>query len=162
MKNTLLKIATVLVLGISIFSCSPEDGKDGIAGTAGTNGTNGTNSNVNVISTPWTIRTFTGSGSNWNVSYPLSQITQDNLDSGVLLTYKKTGTDIFQVSNTVTPYFWVYYSLGEIAMESSINQSGSYRHIIILRAGSAFERNVNTDYTKMSYQEICAKFNIPE
>lgn len=39
-KNTLLKIASVLFLGMVIISCSPEDGKDGI------NGTNGTNASV--------------------------------------------------------------------------------------------------------------------
>ena len=45
-KNSIFKIATILILVISIISCSPEDGKPGIQGAAGTNGTNGTNATV--------------------------------------------------------------------------------------------------------------------
>ena len=48
MKNSILKIATILAVGLSILSCSKdgEPGKDGLNGTngiAGTSGTNGTN-----------------------------------------------------------------------------------------------------------------------
>ncbi len=172
MNTTIKNFSKVLLVAITIFSmsmissCSKDgvNGTNGIDGATGQAGTNGTNSNINVISTPWTARTFTGSGSNWNAQFAIPQITADILASGLLLTYKKgvTGETIL-VANQVSPYFWVYYLVGNIEMESSTNQSAQYRHIFIPRAASAFERTVvPVNYSKMTYHEICTKFNIPE
>ena len=158
MKNTFLKIATILILTISIFSCSPEDGKDGI------NGTNGIGSDLEYYATTWATRNFVGSGTTWYSTISIPVITQQVLDKGVILTFKKTATDeVVEVSNTTTPYFWIFHLLGNIDFESSSNQTGTYRHIILVpTVPTGVSRLRKTDYTKMSYQEICAKFNIPE
>jgi hypothetical protein len=163
MKTKISKIATIIAIGVSIISCSPEDGKDGAPGLAGTNGIDGTNSNVNVISRPWRNVLFTGSGTNWDATIAELLLIQSVLDTGLVLIYSKNSTgDIFMTSNTVTPYFWTYINVGVIAIESSTNKSGQYRVIIIPRASSSLERRSQSDYSKMSYQEVCKKFNIPE
>ncbi len=172
MNTTIKKFSKVLLIAITIFSmtiissCSKdgEPGATGKDGLNGTNGTNGTNSNINIISTPWTTRIFTGSGSSWNSQFAVPQITADIMATGLLLTFKKgiTGETI-QVSNQVSPYFWIYYLVGNIEIEASTNQSAQYRHIFIPRAASAFERTaVSENYSKMSYHEICTKFNLQE
>ncbi|UII79151.1 hypothetical protein [Flagellimonas sp. CMM7] len=52
MKKTLIKRVSVLVVVlISIMSCSPEDGADGTNGTNGTNGSNGTDGLNSLITT---------------------------------------------------------------------------------------------------------------
>ncbi len=175
MNTTIKNFSKVLLLAITIFSmtiissCSKDgvDGKNGIdgaTGQAGTNGTNGTNSNVNVISTPWTNRIFAGSGSNWGITYPVPAITADIIATGLTLTFKRTEEGVMiQATNTTTPYFWIYYLVGNVEIDATTNQSGFYRNIIIPRAGSSLERGVSKpDYSRISYHEICTKFNIPE
>jgi hypothetical protein len=172
MNTTIKNFSKVLLLAITIFSmsiissCSKdgEPGAPGKDGVNGTNGTNGTNANVNVISSQWTLRTFTGSGSSWQVAFAMPQITTEIINTGLLLTFRKGITgEAIQVSNQVTPYFWVYYLPGNIELEASSNQSAEYRHIFIPRASSSLERGLGTlNYSKMSYHEVCAKFNIEE
>ena len=175
MKTIIKKISKVLLLAITIFSisiissCSPEDGKDGVNGTNGvdgingTNGTNGTSSNVNVISTPWTTRTFSGSGTSWTVSFSVPQITASVLSSGLLLTYRKVDTgETVQVTNQVSPYFWIYYMVGTIEFDATTNQTAQYRHIIISSVTSAFSKKTQPNYSKMSYHEVCTLLDIQE
>lgn len=160
-------LMAITILTMSIISSCNKDGEAGPAGTNGSNGINGTNGidgNVNIRTTPWSTRTFTGSGSNWQITFAMPQITQIEVDSGLLLTYRKGAAgEAIQVFNSTTPYFIIYYYSGNISMESSSNQSGMYRHIILPPFFPAGTRGVSKpDYSKMSYHEICTKFNIPE
>ena len=162
-KNSILKIATTLVFILAIMSCSPKDGAVGPAGPAGPTGANGTNSNVNVFSSPWATRTFTGSGTNWTTTYAMPQINEQTLQSGLILTFKKTDLgETIQVTNTITPYFFIFYFLGNVQIGASSNQTGMYRNIIIPSQDCSTCRNTNSDYSIMSYKEICTKFNILE
>ncbi|NNE77968.1 MAG: hypothetical protein HKN31_12960, partial [Pricia sp.] len=109
----------------------------------------------------------------WNMYAP--ELTQKIHDSGVILVYARLGTLIYSIPNT-------FFSLNEhwefrlldindtlIAIRvNSINGgnignpylSGDFRYVLI-PGGVAASAKSSVDYTKMSYEEIADRFNIP-
>ncbi|MFC5196480.1 hypothetical protein ACFPH8_14155 [Bizionia hallyeonensis] len=170
------------------FSCSPEDGNDGAVGPAGPAGANGQDGNANVISSGWVEY----DESNWSALtsefgieyryYPLSvsTITQDIVDDGMVLVYNR-----FVISNT--PASMLPYSGnitgGEQQLSFEINPntltikmknvSGSgdpdtfggpgvaeYRYIIVPSNNTG--KMKNTDFSKMTYEEVMSHFGLEE
>ncbi|MFC6877042.1 hypothetical protein ACFQZF_11160 [Flavobacterium myungsuense] len=95
MKNLFKKIA-ILSIAMMVFGCS-EDGATGANGANGINGTNGTNgndgnanvfgaTNVTTTSASWTP---SGSGTFWNTTIQIPEITQAVYDKGNVSVFKK-------------------------------------------------------------------------
>lgn len=97
-KTNLLKMKYVLLALIVIFSpsCTGDDGEmgpPGISGINGTNGVDGEDGNANVMSSDWfrppTYNLSTGFGDIKLLDHdePASEITQEIIDTGVVLVY---------------------------------------------------------------------------
>ncbi|MEE9350048.1 MAG: hypothetical protein V3U80_08380 [Flavobacteriaceae bacterium] len=78
----------VLLLSISIISCS---GDDGSVGPVGANGTNGTDGNANVQT--YTFDVSAEIGFQWSINTP--QLTNDILDNDGILTYLKNNNNLY-------------------------------------------------------------------
>jgi hypothetical protein len=165
MKTKIKNLSKVLLVAITIFSifmitsCSKDgqNGKDGVPGT------------VNVYYSPWASRTFTGSGISWQTDYEAPQITQEILDKGTVLCYLKQDAYVAPIPFYYPQRIEVYYEINRIIHYASFNPPFQFRYIVIPGGTSNLAgRNANNittnpiDYSKMSYHQICVKFNIPE
>ena len=195
MKNSILKIATILVFGMAIMSCSKdgEPGKDGANGTngiAGTNGTNGQTGTANVMYSNWINQ-------NWNFTdvpkYKEMRIVDNRISTtflnngGIVLGFFRFQENVvFQLpytstsQNNIRAFYPVFFATnGEIrfAINSTdgtdlenIELTGGassfnaqYKYVLIPGGVNIVNRGITTpNYSKMSYKEICTKFNIPE
>lgn len=170
-----LKLSTVVVLSIFIFSCEGEDGAVGPAGAQGEQGQQGEQGETgtaNVIYSDWItvfpdptiilpIGTFDAPG-----------LTQEIRDTGVVLVYGQselTGTGTVtaipsesggQIYTTNIGASSITIIVEKPASESVFLPRARY---VIIPGGVAADKNAaGIDYTKMSYEEIKALFDIPE
>ncbi len=162
MKNLRNTISNVLLIAFTILltiSCSGDDGKDGTNGETGT---------ANVISTPWVQRNFSPSASSlfFSSANDIPQFTTSIIESGTILTYRKLNTEgtiqvvPLQVSTT---FISIEYNIGGFFAFSSFDADAQYRHIIIPAGVNIVGRGISKpNYNKMTYQEICTMFNIPQ
>ena len=188
MKKTFLKIATILVISLTTLSCSKEGaaGKDGSNGTNGTNGTNGQTGTANVIYSNWINQNWNSSDlptSKW-MSIPEARITSTFFDNGgsILMFYRFQTSTIYpmpyQETNWKVIRKFVVFVPGFISarLESTApqpipNDANTYTEgltvpqfkYVLIPGGVPANRGTNSpEYNKMSYHEICTKFNIPE
>lgn len=179
MKN-FKTIFTLLIITLTTISCSGDDGNDGTNGVDGTQGPAGT---ANVIYSAWmnapagTPETIDGtSGLSTSIAAP--ELSADILAKGTILVYLSfgTGTNIFTLpytstaggaTNTIT----AIASLNNIKLfrfkhandgtTVALPASLSWRYILIPGgAAAATSKTAKVDYSKMSYEEVCAHFNI--
>jgi len=126
----------VLFLGLAISSC---EGPEGPAGPAGTDGTDG---NANVISSDWFAATWTVPSTSAAFTHTAPEITQDVLDTGVIMVYMKTSGHVYALpisfmgdSNPKEYNFWADPGSVRIwfTAESSYSPSSSkrFRYVII-------------------------------
>ena len=161
----LTKILMIAVIAI-MASCS----KEGPQGPAGTNGTNGTDGNANVMYSDWFDAGAWTLSTSGNEKYyfdrPETKITQAILDSGVVLAYTKLTGDGSNVralpANTATSTFWNYIlTVGNIRFTTNTGGSPSidnkFRYVIIL---STTHLRLAKPLKDMSYEEVCAAYNI--
>jgi hypothetical protein len=155
-RTKTIALATFCIVFLSLFtvSCSkPENGKDGAAGTA------------NVFYSNWAPVTFTGSGTLFgDILAP--KLTQDILDRGIILIYFKiSGSSIASVptSNSLG-YITSALSVGNISLKTTYNllSSTDFRYIIIPGGVSISGKMLQTDYSKMSYSQVCQSLQITE
>lgn len=155
--NTIL-FATIFLVITSLFTISctkPENGKDGVAGTTGT---------ANVFYSNWAPIAFTGVPLSGSIIAP--KITQDVLDRGAVMVYYKDGSGIavFVPISFNSGYAIYTLTLGNIFIQTnygSLSNAG-WRYIIIPGGVSVNGRMMQTNYSKMSYSEVCRSLNIPE
>lgn len=184
MKNVFLKNLGKLLIVITLFtSCSPEDGKDGEQGPAGT---------ANVMYSDWMNQNWNLIDNPTSKSMVVveNRITNDFVSNGgfVLGFFKTYGNTInslpyqnnieknergfiFGINSTAGTgesgvYFTIQSTDGTTLTSSEVNGSTpnynpQYRYILI-PGGVNISAKSSNDYTKMSYQEICKHFNIPE
>ncbi|MGB1308107.1 MAG: hypothetical protein ACPG6B_04305 [Oceanihabitans sp.] len=166
----------VLALFVAFsFACSSEDGEDGAtgpAGPAGPAGTNGTDGNANVISSDWITATYVldfPQRRSFTMTTP--EITQDVLDNSAILFYGRTSLDEVWAVPVSFPFLNQNYSYYTSTPGSVIllcdSMDGSdittspyfidYRYVIIPPNGSG---KMNTDFSKMSYEEVVDYFNL--
>jgi hypothetical protein len=158
--KSLTKILSALML-VFLMSCS-KDGETGPQGPAGIDG------NANVLYSDWFLSgTWSGSSGNYNFNKAATAITQTVLDQGVVLAYAKLTADGSNVrplpATTSGPTFWNFIlTVGNINFTSSLNSSPStnneYRYIVI-PATTALR--LQKPVTEMTYNEVCAFYNIP-
>ncbi|WP_343589462.1 hypothetical protein [Flavobacterium sp.] len=187
--KTIFTILLLLISMISCSSDDGTDGVNGTNGTNGVDGTPGATGaqgpagTANVIYSGWinapagTPETIDGtSGLSTTITAP--QLTTDIMAKGTILVYLSfgSGTNIFTLpytstaggsTNTIT----AIASVGTIklfrfkhandgttvALPASLN----WRYILIPGGAAATtSKMAKQDYSKMSYKEVCAAFNI--
>jgi hypothetical protein len=189
--KVLLMAVTIFSMAI-ISSCSKdgEPGKDGSPGVNGTNGQTGTANVIYSpwINQNWNSEDFSTS-KRMSVSEP--KLTYEFIQSGTVLgffrmrqnsyfdlpyelgltfNFKRTYTAFTSNQGSPNPgtiFFYIFSTNGTTlsneALNGTVGDNPQYRYIMIPGGVSTAGRITKPeDYTKMSYQEICTKFNIPE
>lgn len=190
--NVMKHLFCVLCVSILFIGCSAEDGNDGamgpqgIDGTDGVDGTDGSDGETgtaNVIYSDWIASDFadpiTDDFDQWEIFAP--ELTQEIHDTGVILVYARVGTLIYPIPVTFFSTIrenWNFRLLDIndtlIAIRVNSTDGGvigtpflneDFRYIIIpggTTASTDDGRSATINYSKMSYEEIIAHFNIPE
>ena len=172
-------IFTLLLVSIFTISCSSDDGSDGINGVDGKQGPSGT---ANVIYSAWltapvaAAETVDGT-SGMSTSLVVPELTDDILSKGTVLVYVSFGSGTFSLPYTSTAGGFVntitaISTLKKIklfrfrhdqAATVNIPTSLSWRYILIPGGvAAATSKMAKVDYSKMSYEEVCAHFNIQQ
>jgi len=170
-------IFALFVLVFFVASCSSDEGADGVNGVDGQAGPAGT---ANVIYSAWitapaaVAETVDGT-SGMSTSLVAPQLTDDILSKGTVLVYVSFGSGTFSLPYTSTAGGFVntitaVASLKKIKLfrfrhdqgaTVNIPTSLSWRYILIPGGvAAATSKNVQPDYAKMSYEDVCAHFNI--
>ncbi|QGK75928.1 hypothetical protein [Flavobacterium sp. SLB02] len=173
-------IFTILLVAISTISCSSDDGTDGVNGTDGQAGEKGATGTANVIYSAWltaptaVAETIDGtSGMSTSINAP--QLSEDILAKGTVLVYVSFGSGTYTLPytstaggfvNTITAistakkiklFRFRHDAGGTVNLPTSL----SWRYILIPGGvAAATSKTAKPDYAKMSYQEVCAHFNI--
>jgi len=170
-------IFTLLLVSIFTISCSSDDGTDGINGVDGKQGAAGT---ANVIYSAW-LNAPTAAAETVDGTYGMStsinapELSADILSKGTILVYVSFGSGTFSVpytssaggfTNTIT----AVSSVGKIklfrfrhdqAATVNLPTSLSWRYILIPGGvAAATSKIAKMDYSQMSYEDVCAHFNI--
>ncbi|SHM69451.1 hypothetical protein [Flavobacterium chilense] len=175
--KTLKTIFSLLFVAISAISCSSDDGKDGVDGATGATGPAGT---ANVIYSAWltaptaVAETIDGtSGLSTSINAP--ELSADILAKGTILVYMSFGSGTYTLPytstaggfvNTVTAisslqkiklFRFRHDGVGTVGLPTSL----SWRYILIPGGvAAATSKQTQPDYSKMTYEEVCARFNI--
>ncbi|TCN60846.1 hypothetical protein D0809_02980 [Flavobacterium circumlabens] len=175
--KTLKTIFTLLIVAISTLSCSSDDGTDGVDGLPGADGATGT---ANVIYSAWitaptaVAETIDGtSGMSTSINAP--QLSEDILAKGTILVYMSFGAGNYPLpytstaggfANTITAistakkiklFRFRHDAGGTVNLPTSL----SWRYILIPGGvAAATAKTAQPDYSKMNYEEVCARFNI--
>lgn len=171
---------SIFLLAIFTISCSSDDGTDGVNGVDGAVGATGPAGSANVIYSAWltaptaVAETIDGtSGLSTSIAAP--QLSSDILSKGTILVYVSFGTGTYTVPytstaggfvNTITAISTVqkiklfrfrHDQGGTVGLPTSLN----WRYILIPGgAAAATSKAAKEDYSKMSYEQVCARFNI--
>lgn len=179
MKCNTTFIAAACSLLFLFGSC--KKGDTGPAGATGPAGPTGSTGSANVIYSAWVNVTFTGSGTSWSGQMTAPGVTQDIMDKGVVKSYFKFGTSVYDGNYSNIPTgaaIYQYLSVGFINLRATFAANYPWRYVII-PGGVAGGRLGNTadgdnfvfadgstmkrsDFDKMSYEEVCNRFNIPK
>ncbi|MBF4464512.1 hypothetical protein [Flavobacterium sp. LC2016-12] len=173
-------IFTILLVAISTISCSSDDGTDGTNGVDGQPGAPGATGTANVIYSAW-INAPTAAAENIDGTSGMSttinapELSDEILSKGTILVYVSFGSGTFTVPYTSTAGGFVntitaISTLKKIKLfrfrhdqggTVNIPTSLSWRYILIPGGvGAATAKAAKADYAKMSYEEVCAHFNI--
>jgi len=173
-------IFTILLVAISTISCSSDDGTDGVNGVDGQAGPAGATGTANVIYSAWltaptaVAETIDGtSGMSTSINAP--QLSEDILAKGTILVYVSFGSGTYALPytstaggfvNTITAistakkiklFRFRHDAGGTVNLPTSL----SWRYILIPGGVAATTgKAAKPDYAKMSYEEVCAHFNI--
>ncbi|MEX0275869.1 MAG: hypothetical protein AB3N16_15970 [Flavobacteriaceae bacterium] len=179
-----------LVLIVSLGSCSPEDGEDGATGPQGPQGEQGVQGpqgetgTANVIYSDWIQANYlntnpvpsnvmglaTFSPSELNVANDVVLVYGGNNINGDFeifpLPYLRNGNiyftfGLFSPGETGNLQLQIRpYTLD--GTNASFSYFDYFRYVVIPGGTSTSGKSSSIDYTKMSYKEIIALFNIPE
>ena len=182
LKSTISNVILIAFTISSIISCSGEDGKDGIDGTNGETGT------ANVIYSNWINQNWNNINGDIIKSMMIMEprITSEILNNGFVLGFFRFSdqTVIYNLPfsnngpgvNITRSYLLNLGSISFFAQRyntsipmNELNLNGSatsipqVRYVIVPGGANIAGRlAARPDYSKMSYQEICTMFNIPE
>lgn len=185
----LKSIITIFLLAIFAISCSSDDGTDGVDGINGTNGTDGAagatgaTGTANVIYSAWVnapaaaTETIDGTyGSSTSIDAP--ELSTDILNKGTVLVYMSFSGGVYPLAytstaggsaNTITAIpgskkikLFRFKHSGD-GTTVGIPTTLSWRYILIPGGvPAATAKTAKLDYSKMSYEEVCAHFNIQQ
>lgn len=178
--KTIKAFFSIFLLAISTISCSGDDGANGIDGTNGADGAPGT---ANVIYSAWmtapaaVAETIDGtSGLSTSINAP--ELSADILAKGTILVYVSFGQGTFALPytstaggsvNTITAISTLQkiklFRFKHVADGTTVGLPTTLNWRYILIPGgkvAATAKTAKLDYSKMSYEEVCARFNIQE
>lgn len=191
-NNAFVFFCMIAVLSMVLFtSCKKGDtGPKGDAGAQGNPGAAGPKGTANVVysawmnTNPWVASTTSiGTGkSTFYFDITTTQVTQGIIDSGTVLVYAKfvaetDGSGIakllpsiyYNAGGTATQFRFQHgLLLNKIRIICDVLPSGTphsanqVRYIIIPGGVPASGRMMQPDFAKMSYEEVCRLYNIPE
>ena len=185
MKQNLSTLLLCCSLVFLLSNCKKGDtgpaGATGPAGPTGATGASGPTGTANVIYSAWAAVTFTGSGTSWSGLITAPGVTQAIMDKGVVKTYFQFGTAVYDGTYSNIPTgasIYQYLTVGAINLRATFAANYPWRYVIIpggtaggryssgadndtfvLQDGSTMSR---TALDKMSYQEVCQRFHIPQ
>lgn len=185
MQKTISTLSCFLLFAFLLTSCKKGDtGPAGPAGPTGATGAAGPAGTANVIYSAWADVTFTGSGTSWSATITAPGVTQDIMDKGVVKTYFKYGTSVYDGNYTnllgsgSAVGIYQYLEVGKINLRSNFAANYPWRYVIIppgvaagryandesndrfiLKDGSTISK---MELNGMTYQQLCIRFNIPE
>jgi hypothetical protein len=178
MKTKFSFFALLLASSLLILSSCGEKGPAGRNGIDGQDGIDGVDGNANVIYSPWITPTvWNGQTGDWYFDVSNSAISQDIVESGVILAYVSLPDDIYASAVRPLPAYalgcnWDYLipDYGEIEfLCDALNKPGTanyyFRFVLIpsnIPLKSSAASYTAEDLKKMSYLEVCKKFGIPE
>lgn len=176
-------IFTIFLLAIFTISCSSDDGTDGVDGTNGVDGAPGAPGaagTANVIYSAWltapaaAAETIDGtSGLSTSINAP--ELTSDIVSKGTVLVYMSFGGGVYTLPYTSTAGGYVNTITAITSVQKiklfrfkhvgdgttvGLPTSLSWRYVLIPGGVSATAKAAKLDYSKMSYEEVCARFNI--
>ncbi|MDW8849845.1 hypothetical protein SD960_07050 [Flavobacterium sp. MMLR14_040] len=175
-------IFTLLLVSLFTISCSSDDGTNGTNGVDGQPGATGATGTANVIYSAWltapvaAAETVDGT-SGMSTSLVVPELTDDILSKGTVLVYVSFGSGTFSLPYTSTAGGFVntitaVSTLKKIKLFRFRHDQGgtvnlptslSWRYILIPGGvAAATSKTAKLDYSKMSYQEVCAHFNIQQ
>jgi len=173
MKKTIFKTGLFLVVALFAMSCSKDGavGPAGPAGANGINGTNGINGNANVLgSGDLTIlpSDWLSSGNIKYVNIANSVITQQIVNTGVVMVYAKStngsyiampfssgGFDYrFNISLNNLQIVVSTYNNSAITMTSNF----TFRYVVIASSNKMAGFNINWQ----NYEEVKSRFNLKD
>ncbi|WP_343696453.1 hypothetical protein [Flavobacterium sp.] len=163
---------SIFLLAIFTISCSSDDGKDGVDGEPGT---------ANVIYSAWitapaaAAETIDGtSGLSTTINAP--ELSADILAKGTVLVYMSFSGNVYTLPYTSTAGGSVntisaisslqkikLFRFKHAADGTTVNLSSALNWRYVLIPGgvqAATSKAAKLDYSKMSYEEVCARFNI--
>ncbi|RKR09858.1 hypothetical protein C8C83_1519 [Flavobacterium sp. 90] len=175
-------IFAILLVAIFTTSCSSDDGTNGIDGAVGQTGPAGATGTANVIYSAWltaptaAAETVDGtSGMSTTINAP--ELSDDILSKGSILVYVSYGAGTFTLPytslaggtvNTITAistlkkiklFRFTHSGVGTVGLPTTL----SWRYILIPGGvAAATSKEAKLDYSKMSYEEVCAHFNIQQ
>lgn len=184
-----------LVLAVLIVSCSKDDGKDGAigpqgaqgeqgpagaAGTDGEDGAQGETGAANVIYSDWFDSELgDGIGTASSFTFDAPELTQEIMDSGIILMYAKTSSaesvyplPITFSSTTINETYYFRSEGVTAALRIWVRQVdvdgvdvetpylSRFRYVLIPRGSLVSGKSSSIDYSKMSYEKIVQHFNI--
>ncbi len=177
MKRT--KLLLLLSSGLLVLA-SCKKGDTGPAGTTGPAGPAGPVGTANIIYSPWANLNFTGSGTAYSAQITAPGVTQDIMDKGVVKTYFKFGSAVYEGNYSNIPTgasIYYYLTLGLINIKATFAANYPWRYVIIPGgvAGGRLNNTADADVfflqdgttlnkselDKMSYEEVCKRLNIP-
>jgi len=176
--KTFKALFSIFLLTVSTISCSGDDGADGTNGADGAAGAAGT---ANVIYSAWltapaaVAETIDGtSGLSTTINAP--QLSADILSKGTVLVYMSFSSSVYQLpytstaggfANTITAISTTQkiklfrFKHANDGTTVGLPTSLSWRYILIPGGvAAATAKTAKLDYSKMSYEEVCARFNI--
>lgn len=173
MKTKLISICLLTALTAFVFSgCS----KEGTQGPAGNNGRDAT-----VYYSEWfTPASWSGNSGDWYFAVSAPDLTQDIVESGVVLAYAWLAGDLYG-GTTMRPlpayavganWSFLIHDYGSIEFTTDMvalpaTTGNKFRFIAIpgtipaLKSGMPGSRSLQ-ELRSMSYKEVCKLYNIPE
>ncbi len=179
-----VKFFSILLLSVvlmtSVTACKGEDGTDGQDGATGAQGPAGQDGNANVIYSDWFAPTWTVPASSASFTHAAAGITQEVLDTGVIMVYMKIYDHVYPLpisfnGDTIPKEFNFWADLGSLRIwftaESSYSPSSTmtFRYIIIPGSNAARitspKQAVNNELATAGvdindYYAVCAYYGI--
>lgn len=170
MKTKYLFQCLFFMLCLGFTGCQDDDSPtEGPQGEQGIPGEDGEDGNANVFASPWIAEQFSNVDvSNTTFSVTESRITQNILDTGVILAYGKTQYDDYMML-PFNYYFKGYKTisaLGKItflgtALGNTLERFDDFTHVrYVIIPASTSGKNAGVDFTSMSYEEVMDHFNL--
>ncbi len=151
-------VVLILILGLTLNSCSGEDGADGeigLQGTEGIDGTNGQDGNANVVSVLFEDQTI----STGITVIEIPELTQDIFDNGIVYGYVTvTGNDYWEVLPLSQSKEIILeidrIEIGQVTLRSTFTQSNLRLRFVLVEGTDASGVNFK------NYEEVQSYLNL--